>query len=48
MNALDDLRLATVWPAAVLKRELIQRVAGMNPHLRASDAEKIVNPSLKR
>jgi integration host factor subunit beta len=27
----------------VLKRELIQRVAGGNPHLRASDAEKIVN-----
>ena len=27
----------------MLKRELIQRVAGMNPHLRASDAEKIVN-----
>jgi integration host factor subunit beta len=27
----------------VLKTELIQRVAGMNPHLRAGDAEKIVN-----
>ena len=27
----------------MLKRELIQRVADMNPHLRASDAEKIVN-----
>ena len=27
----------------MLKTELIQRVAGMNPHLRASDAEKIVN-----
>ena len=27
----------------MLKTELIQRVAGMNPHLRAGDAEKIVN-----
>jgi integration host factor subunit beta len=27
----------------VLKTELIQRVAGMNPHLRVRDAEKIVN-----
>ena len=27
----------------MLKRELIQRVADMNPHLRASDAQKIVN-----
>ena len=27
----------------MLKTELIQRVADMNPHLRASDAEKIVN-----
>ena len=41
------LTLATVWVqqkgAVVLKRELIQRVADMNPHLRASDAQKIVN-----
>jgi integration host factor subunit beta len=29
--------------ALVLKTELIQRVADLNPHLRASDAEKIVN-----
>ena len=27
----------------MLKTELIQRVAGMNPHLRVRDAEKIVN-----
>ena len=27
----------------MLKTELIQRVAGMNPHLRAGEAEKIVN-----
>ena len=27
----------------MLKTELIQRIAGMNPHLRVRDAEKIVN-----
>src|ERR1700722_13751204 len=47
-NALDDLicRLRPLRQqkgAVVLKTELIQRVADLNPHLRASDAEKIVN-----
>jgi integration host factor subunit beta len=47
-NTLDDL-ICRLRPfrqqkgALVLKTELIQRVADLNPHLRASDAEKIVN-----
>jgi hypothetical protein len=51
-NTLDDL-ICRLRPfrqqkgALVLKTELIQRVADVNPHLRASDAEKIT-PSLKR